>query len=167
MIGQAAYQVGQPGAWKDPAELSRHVGIDAQYPQVGGEAFFSARDVAQDRHGFASRLLHDHYSHPALAPAAAGGSPPSAPARLKAKDGRLTWKGSGAASYAIYRTAAKGPACIAPDGRFLLKVVGGDVHSTTDKTAKSGHGYTYYVTALDRQHRESPTSRGANMTRKP
>lgn len=161
VIGQAAYQVGQAGAWKDPAELSRHVGIDARYPQVGGEAFFSARDLAQDTRGFASRLLRDHYSHPVLPPAATGGSPPSAPIRLEAKDGRLSWKGSGAAAYAIYRTVAKGPACIAPDGRFLVKVVDGDLHSTTDKTAKSGHGYTYYVTALDRQHRESPTSRGA------
>ncbi|GAB2825298.1 family 10 glycosylhydrolase [Actinoallomurus bryophytorum] len=166
VIGQAAYQVGQPGAWKDPAELSRHVGIDAKYPQVGGEAFFSARDLAQDRHGFASRLLRDHYSRPALPPVAAStGSPPSAPAHLKAKDGELTWKGSGAAAYAIYRTPAKGPACIAPDGRFLVKVVGGDVHKTSDKTAKPAHSYTYYVTALDRQHRESPTTHGANVTK--
>jgi hypothetical protein len=143
------------------------VSIDAKYPQVGGEAFFSARDLAQDRHGFASRLLRDHYSKPVLAPPAAGGSPPSAPAKLEAKGGRLSWKGSGAAAYAIYRTAAKGPACIAPDGRFLVKVVDGDVHSTTDKTAKAGHGYTYYVSALDAQHRESPTSHGANITGKP
>jgi hypothetical protein len=164
VIGQAAYQVGQSGPWKDPEELSRHVALDARYPQVGGEAFFSARDLAQDRHGFASRLLREHYSRPAIAPAAGTGAPPTAPAELVAKDGRLNWKGTGAAAYAIYRAPAKSPACIAPNGRLLLKVVDGDVHSATDKSAKAGQTFTYYVAALDRQHRVSPTSRGAQMT---
>ena len=163
VIGQAAYQVGRPGPWKDPAELSRHVTVDAHYPQVGGEAFFSARDLAADRARFASRLLRDHYSHPAVAPAAGTGRPPAAPGQLTIKDGKLTWKGSGAAQYAIYRAPAKGPACIAPDGRFLLKVVDGDVHTTADKTAKPGHAYTYYVAALNRQHHESPTTHGAEL----
>jgi uncharacterized lipoprotein YddW (UPF0748 family) len=164
VVGEAAYQVGRPGPWKDPAELSRHVTVDEHYPQVGGEAYFSARDLAQNREGFASRLLRDHYSRPVLAPTAGNGSAPSAPGHLEIKDGRLTWKGSGAAEYAIYRAPAKGPACIAPDGRFLLKVVDGDVHATSDKTAKPGHTYTYYVTALNRQHHESPTTHGANLT---
>jgi uncharacterized lipoprotein YddW (UPF0748 family) len=163
VIGQAAYQVGQSGPWKDPGELARHVAFDARYPQVGGEAFFSARDLAQDRHGFASRLLRDRFSHPAIAPVAGTGAPPTAPAQLVAKDGRLSWKGTGAAAYAIYRAPAKSPDCIAPDGRLLLKVLDGDVHSTADKTAKAGHTYTYYVAALDRQHLESPTSRGTQM----
>jgi uncharacterized lipoprotein YddW (UPF0748 family) len=164
IIGQAAYQVGQPGAWKDPAELSRHVTIDARYPQVGGEAFFSAHDLAQDRRGFATRLLRDHYSHPALAPAAGPGAPPAAPADLTAKNGRLTWKGAGAAAYAIYRAPAKSPACMTPDGKFLLKVVGGDVHATSDETAKPGRTYTYYVTALDSRRHESATTRGVRAT---
>jgi uncharacterized lipoprotein YddW (UPF0748 family) len=164
VIGEAAYQVGGPGAWKDPAELSRHVAIDARYPQVGGEAFFSARDLAANRDGFAGRLLRDHYSHPLLPPAAGAGAPPSPPGRLKATNGKLTWQGSGASAYAIYRAPAGSPACITPDGRFLLKVVDGDVHSTSDKTAKPGRTYTYYVTALNRQHHESLTTRGADMT---
>ncbi len=163
VIGQAAYQVGRPGPWKDPAELSRHVAIDAHYPQVGGEAFFSARDLAQDREGFATRLRRDHYSRPALPPSAGGGAAPAPPGHLEIKDGKLTWTGSGAAAYAIYRAPAKGPACIAPDGRFLLKVVDGGVHATADKTAKPGAGYTYYVAALNRQHLQSPTTRGAHL----
>jgi uncharacterized lipoprotein YddW (UPF0748 family) len=164
IIGEAAYQVGQPGLWKNPAELSRHVTIDARYPQVGGEAFFSAHDLAQNRKGFASRLLRDHYYRPALAPAAGTGTAPAAPGRLEVKDGRLTWRGSGAFEYAIYRAPAKGPACIVPDGRFLLKVVDGGVHAISDKTTKPGHTYTYYVTALNRQHHESPTTHGADLT---
>lgn len=164
IIGEAAYQVGQAGPWKDPAELSRHVAIDARYPQVGGEAFFSAHDLAADRRGFATRLRRGPYAHPALAPAAGTGTPPSAPGRLRAKDGKLTWKGTGATAYAIYRAPAGSPACIAPDGRLLLKVVGGDVHTTADPTAKPGRTYTYYVTALNHQRHESSTTHGAVMT---
>jgi uncharacterized lipoprotein YddW (UPF0748 family) len=164
VIGQAAYQVGTTGPWKNPAELSHHLSLDAHYPQVSGDAFFSARDLAQNRRGFASRLLRDHYSRPALAPARAGGHPPTPPSHLEAGDGKLTWKGSGAAAYAIYRAPAKSPPCIVPDGRFLLKVVGGDVHTAPDPTAQHGHAYTYYVTALDRSRRESQTTHGASMT---
>jgi uncharacterized lipoprotein YddW (UPF0748 family) len=167
IIGQAAYQVGHGSPWHDPAELSRHLTIDSAYPAVGGDAFFSAIDLVEDRRGFASRLLRDHYARPAIAPAAVrpAGGPPAAPAGLQAKAGRLSWKGSGAAAYAVYRAPADGPACIRPDGRLLLKVVGGDVRETVDATARSGRSYRYYVTALNRLHRESPTTRGANAGR--
>ena len=163
VIGQAAYQVAIGPGWSDPAELSRHLTLDATHPEIDGDAFFSARDLAQDRKGFATRLRRDHYPRPAIPPVNGkpAGPPPSAPGRLTVgKDGKLTWKGTGAATYAIYRAPAKSPTCIAPDGRYLLKVVPGTVHDTTDPAAKAGH-YTYYVTALDRFHRESSTSRGA------
>jgi uncharacterized lipoprotein YddW (UPF0748 family) len=164
ITGEAAYQVGHGPGWKDPAELSRHLTFDAGYPAISGAAFFSARDLAQNRRGFASRLFRDHYSRPAIPPVIGrpGGAPPPAPVRLVVGHGRLTWRGAGAAAYAIYRTAAGGSACIAPDGRFLIKVVGGGVRQTTDTTARSGQAYTYYVAALDRLHRQSATSRGVN-----
>ncbi len=163
ITGQAAYQVGNGPVWKDSAELSRHLALDARYRAITGSAFFSARDLASDRHGFASRIVKDHYTRPAIPPAGVrpAGSPPSAPTRLRAKDGRLTWRGTGAAAYAIYRAPAKGPLCIAPDGRLLIKIVTGDTLEAKDTTAKPGHGYTYYVAALDRTHRESVTTRGA------
>jgi uncharacterized lipoprotein YddW (UPF0748 family) len=165
VIGQGAYQVGTAGPWKNPAELSRHLSIDARYSAITGEAFFSARDLAQNRRGFASRLFRDHFSSPALVPAAPGGDDaPAPPARLEAKGGRLSWKGSGAAAYAIYRAPAKGSACIAPDDRFLLKVVDGGAQATDDRTARPGRSYTYYVTALDRLRRQSAPTRGAQMS---
>lgn len=165
VTGQAGYQVGTSGPWKDPAELSRHLTLDARYPQVAGEAFFSARDLAQNRRGFASRLARDHFARPALPPAPPprpGDPPPPAPTRLRVKDGHLTWRPApSAAEYAIYRAPATGPACLSADGRLLVKIVDGSGHETTDATARSGHGYTYYVTALDRAHRESASTRGA------
>lgn len=164
IIGQAAYQVGKAPGWDDPRELSRHVAVDAGHPEVRGEAYFSATDMAADRKGFASRLAHEHYTRPALVPAtsAPGGGAPSAPTRLTAEHDRLSWRGDGAAAYAIYRRPGRGPACAAPDGRYLLKVVAGGTRSAVDTTAAPGRTYTYYVAALDRMHRQSTTARGAN-----
>jgi uncharacterized lipoprotein YddW (UPF0748 family) len=167
IIGQAAYQVGHGGPWNKTAELSRHLTIDAKYPQVTGEAIFSATDLKQDRRGFASRLVRDHFGRPALAPASprTAAARPSAPIRLQAKDRRVNWRGVGAAAaYAVYRSSVKGPACASPDPGDLLTVVPGTTTQITDDTAKSGQVYTYYVTALDRRHRESPPTPGAHMT---
>ncbi|TDD59837.1 hypothetical protein E1293_46175, partial [Actinomadura darangshiensis] len=67
-IGQAAYRVGEDAAWKKPAELSRHLTLNAKYPQISGDVFFSASDIAANRRGFAERLRDDHYGRPAIQP---------------------------------------------------------------------------------------------------
>ncbi|MFF4898942.1 glycoside hydrolase family 10 protein [Streptomyces sp. NPDC001068] len=71
-IGEALYRAGgkgEPSAWQNPAELSRHLTLAAQYPQVGGHVYFAARDVAADPIGALSRVVADHYRQPALPPA--------------------------------------------------------------------------------------------------
>ncbi|MYS23948.1 Uncharacterized lipoprotein YddW, UPF0748 family, partial [Streptomyces sp. DvalAA-14] len=63
-IGEAVYKVGaagQPAAWQDPAELSRHLTFDAGHPQVRGNVFYSATQVAADPLGAMSRVVADHY----------------------------------------------------------------------------------------------------------
>ncbi|MQY14040.1 hypothetical protein SRB5_42010 [Streptomyces sp. RB5] len=70
-IGEALYKVGaagQPEAWFDPAELSRHLAFCADYPQVKGNIYFSAKLLPQDPLGAVSRLVADHYGRPARAP---------------------------------------------------------------------------------------------------
>ncbi|MFJ9351535.1 glycoside hydrolase family 10 protein [Streptomyces sp. NPDC101237] len=70
-IGEALYRAGgkgEPSAWQNPAELSRHLTLAAQYPQVGGHVYFAARDVAADPIGALSRVVADHYRQPALPP---------------------------------------------------------------------------------------------------
>jgi uncharacterized lipoprotein YddW (UPF0748 family) len=64
-IGEALYKVGdpaQPAAWQDPAELSRHLDICAQYPQARGNVYFSATQVAADPLG-AMSLIAERYKH--------------------------------------------------------------------------------------------------------
>src|SRR6266498_613677 len=45
-IGQAAYRA---DAWRDPAEMSRHLDFDHKQPEVTGEVFFHARSLATSR----------------------------------------------------------------------------------------------------------------------
>ncbi|MEU6574666.1 family 10 glycosylhydrolase [Streptomyces sp. NPDC046805] len=70
-VGEALYKAGaagQPAAWQDPAELSRHLTFAAGYPQVRGHVYFAAREVAQDPIGAMARVLADHYQKPANPP---------------------------------------------------------------------------------------------------
>jgi len=70
-IGEALYKAGdpaQPAAWQDPAELSRHLTFAAQYPQVRGHVFFSAKEVGADRIGAMARVVADHYQQLARPP---------------------------------------------------------------------------------------------------
>ncbi|MGW1805941.1 glycoside hydrolase family 10 protein [Streptomyces sp. NPDC002078] len=70
-IGEALYRAGaagQPSAWQDPVELSRHLTLAAGYPQVRGHVFFAAADVAADPIGAMSRVITDHYGRSAKPP---------------------------------------------------------------------------------------------------
>ncbi|MGW3141100.1 glycoside hydrolase family 10 protein [Streptomyces sp. NPDC001139] len=70
-IGEALYKTGDPAqsaAWQDPAELSRHLTLGADHPQVRGHVYFAARDVAADPIGAMARVVADHYPRPARPP---------------------------------------------------------------------------------------------------
>ncbi|MFI0815571.1 glycoside hydrolase family 10 protein [Streptomyces sp. NPDC021098] len=63
-IGEALYKAGdpaQPAPWQDPAELSGHLTLCADHPQVKGNVYFSAKEVAADRNGAMARVVADHY----------------------------------------------------------------------------------------------------------
>ncbi|MGW0333747.1 glycoside hydrolase family 10 protein [Streptomyces sp. NPDC003011] len=69
--GEALYKAGdpaQPAAWQDPAELSRHLTLARDHPQVRGHVFFAAKEVAADRTGAMARVVTDHYQRPATPP---------------------------------------------------------------------------------------------------
>ncbi|MFJ3305634.1 glycoside hydrolase family 10 protein [Streptomyces sp. NPDC086549] len=70
-VGEALYKAGaagEPPAWQDPAELSRHLTLAAAHPQVRGHVFFSAREVTKDPAGAMARVIADHYRQPASPP---------------------------------------------------------------------------------------------------
>ncbi|GGW34694.1 hypothetical protein GCM10010381_19230 [Streptomyces xantholiticus] len=72
IIGEALYKVGaagQPQAWHDPAELSRHLTYAKRYPEVAGHCYFSAKEVVADPIGAMTRVVADHYPTRARPPA--------------------------------------------------------------------------------------------------
>ncbi|WP_461056507.1 glycoside hydrolase family 10 protein [Streptomyces pseudoechinosporeus] len=70
-IGEALYKAGdpaQPAAWQDPAELSRHLTLGKEHPEVRGQVFFAAREVGEDKIGAVARVVADHYQRSARTP---------------------------------------------------------------------------------------------------
>ncbi|WP_306190217.1 glycoside hydrolase family 10 protein [Streptomyces sp. MK5] len=70
-VGEALYKAGdatQGTAWRDPDELSRHLTLARTYPEVRGQVFFAAKDVAADPSGAMARVVADHYRQPANPP---------------------------------------------------------------------------------------------------
>jgi uncharacterized lipoprotein YddW (UPF0748 family) len=170
-IGQAVYKVGTGGAWNNAAELTNHLTFNRDYPQVAGDIHFRSGSVRQNALGAFSRLSADHYARPALLPAMPhlSGSVPGAPTitdAVRTGSGvELTIQaGSGSPStYAVYRIDGSGPAdpCDFEDASNLLGVAPAS-GTFVDTSAGSGT-YTYYVTALDRAHRESGRSAPATV----
>ncbi|WP_026208302.1 glycoside hydrolase family 10 protein [Catelliglobosispora koreensis] len=169
-IGQANYKValaGQPAAWFDPAEISKHLTFNQAYPNVDGDIHFRAKIVMADPIGSSTQFIADHYSRPALVPRM-----PHLPAGpmlfpVIVKDTRdasgvtLTirhiW--GDIKSYAIYRVDQDSEiGC--DDARNLLGTVRRSGKETTfvDTTAEAGKRYLYVATALDRLWNESPPS---------
>ncbi|MGY3200627.1 glycoside hydrolase family 10 protein [Streptomyces sp. TE5632] len=67
-VGEALYKAGdpaQPAPWQDPAELSRHLTLAEEHPQVRGHVFFAARELSTDPVGAMARVVADHYGQPA------------------------------------------------------------------------------------------------------
>ncbi len=179
-IGQADYKSGDPvygSFWMNPRELSDHLTLNRQYPEVLGNVHFSAVQVRANRLGATDIYAGEHYSRPALVPTMS--HLPAKPLLMPVVTGasrqddgvHLRWlqpaDGVGplgtATSYAIYRFDGLKLAgrCDVADAAHLVDTVRatpGAAQSWVDTTAVAGKRYTYYVTALDRLANESPLS---------
>nr|WSW46725.1 family 10 glycosylhydrolase [Streptomyces sp. NBC_01001] len=63
-VGEALYRCDRnssTAAWRDPAELSKHLTFARQYPEVRGHVYFSAKQVVADPNGAMARVVADHY----------------------------------------------------------------------------------------------------------
>ncbi|MEU9039293.1 family 10 glycosylhydrolase, partial [Streptomyces sp. NPDC048352] len=63
-VGEALYRCdahSSTAAWRDPAELSRHLTFARRHPQVRGHAYFSAKYAVADPNGALARVVADHY----------------------------------------------------------------------------------------------------------
>jgi uncharacterized lipoprotein YddW (UPF0748 family) len=156
-IGQADYRVGEKGAWSNPAELDRHLTLDAQ-AGVQGEVHYSAKQVRADRLGSTTRYRDHHYAAPALLPVMPRlpAAPPPAPAltgATRAPDGSLSFAATAgpapaATSWALYRVSGAAAALVAT-GRAGAQVA--------DPAPPAGPA-SYCLSGLDRVGNEGPLS---------
>ena len=156
-IGQALYRVGTSDdrTWRKAGEMSAHLTLNRKYPQVDGDVYFSATQLASNPLGVMDRLATDHYSRPALLPLGKddGTAAPAKPIGLSVDGSGLRWTATpGARSYAVYRVPAEGEQCATADARNLLDVVTSPAYSVP------GPG-TYLITALNPGQRESPPAK--------
>jgi uncharacterized lipoprotein YddW (UPF0748 family) len=159
-IGQAVYKVGAPGqpaAWQDPAELSRHLTLDKGLPEIDGEILFSAKDVTADPLGAVGTLTADHWRRPALAPVLprlAGGRAPLPPlaSATRTADGRIRVdvrsRGNHVPALYALRLAGAGG-----DDGLVAVLPGARGTGWTGPAVPEGAAYT--VTSVDRARRES------------
>ncbi|WP_431676592.1 glycoside hydrolase family 10 protein [Kitasatospora sp. KL5] len=170
-IGQSASRPGAPGRpapWQDPAELSRHLALNATVPQIGGDVFFSARSARTDRIGAIRQLAADHWSRPALVPLLprlARTAPPAAPELRASPDGQglqvAPWPRPGRPhpfQYAVYAyDADPGPHPPADPDRLAALLPALSVDRYRPPAGSSASWYA--ATAVDRAGRESATGR--------
>ena len=166
-IGQAAYKVGNAGAWEDPNELSLHLDFNRDHPGVQGDVYFSATSLRTNAQEAMGIVREDHYSSPALVPVKKdlGGTVPAPPRASAGGDGTLSitpGPGERPAYYAVYafdgvpdREQAR---CGIQDPRAMLGTVRAGDDGTASFEVSEGTDTTYYVTALHRLHHESRAS---------
>ncbi|AQZ66776.1 COG1649 predicted glycoside hydrolase [[Actinomadura] parvosata subsp. kistnae] len=171
-IGQAAYKAGDPAQaaeWQVPGELSRHLTLNREHPEISGDIWYNANDVKVDRIGSISAAVNDHYQRPALAPVLprlAGGQPPRRPvlasARRRADGVEVRAVATGRDEpflFAIFRFDRHAGSGDFADARHLVAVVPGDRQIRwTDPDGRRGDHY--YAVAVDRANRTSKPSNG-------
>ncbi|TDE59879.1 glycosyl hydrolase [Nonomuraea mesophila] len=172
-IGQAAYKAGDPAQaaeWQAPDELSRHLTLNRDHPEIGGDIWYNANDVKVDRIASISTAVDEHYRRPALAPVLprlAKGEPPRRPVLAYAlrRHGGVEVRAVATGrdepfQFAVFRLdrPSRSGRDFA-DARHLVAVVPGDRQVRwTDPDGKRGDHY--YVVAVDRANRTSRPSNG-------
>ncbi len=183
-IGQGVYRIGGKG-WEDPGELANQVDLNRDYDEVKGSMYFNSKTFLQDKLGINARMKKI-YPHPALIPPMSwiDASPPAAPLPGNATGSqgsgvRLTWKDStatDAAYYVVYRFE-KGNLVAIDNPANIVAIVPrkpAEMQTWRDETVEKRETYRYGITAVDRNHNESPLSglttirtRGKNGAVKP
>jgi uncharacterized lipoprotein YddW (UPF0748 family) len=178
-IGHGAYRVSESirananadTTWRNPRELPRQVRLNRTYPtEVGGSVFFSSISLLTNALHSTDSLRQNLFRYPALVPTMPwlDAVPPRPAQNLVLTAGlptnTLTWQpspvaadGDRAVYYVLYRFE-EDEAPTPNDPRRILAVVRPRVGTTlafTDTTARLGHSYAYYLTAVDRLHNES------------
>lgn len=175
-IGEAVYKM-TSGVFTDPGELTNHLDLCREVSRdigpIHGNVYYSAVHLPLDAQGGMSKVVKDHYQHPALippmphlpaepvvAPVLANARRVSGGVRIHVAD--IGAKIARATSFAVYRVAGVADAVDTDEPANLVgtfRSTGGRLQSWFDASAAPGTDYTYAVTALDRVWNETDPSR--------
>ncbi len=167
-IGQAAYRAEDKG-WSDDT-LSKQLDYSADYPEVGGDVYFSFKSLTNVGKKAYENVVEDHYDDPALPPLADDsrdgeplvGAVEGLTATVEDDRTRLEWKAAeGASSYAVYQLDAEEAALVGTgDPERYCDVLSADnlVAVTGQTSVEDGadEDSAYVVTALDDYRVEGP-----------
>lgn len=169
-IGQAAYMHGEDG-WTGEDSLSRQLDFNEEYAEVGGNVYFSQKDLTGRASEAMDRVAEDHYRAPALPPEVEGGGDgPGQVTEVTADHTgdsvQLEWEpAKDARFYAVYRVPGEDGAqpCDLADAAHLRGVGGpdGDGAVSFTDSEPADEPVEYVVTALDNYRTEGAPSPGA------
>lgn len=150
----------------DAGTMTRHLNLNAEYPLVGGDVYFSAEPVRKNLLGHWDILQQEHYSRPALPPVTGEAELPEPPGEVSvaaAENGgnQLSIEGDPEArAHAVYRISGAADEtpdpCALAEGRHLVAVLGEGETTWEDPEGESSD--TYVVTAVNPQNREGEPS---------
>lgn len=171
-IGMAVHKIGtnQYPAWHEPDQMPRQLRLNRTQPLVDGHIFYSASQLLKNPLGITDSLAQDYFAFTALWPEKdrpASIKPWTAPelrqVKQRKKGVRIRWRGVNPLAtthWVIYRFPAdKTPDWNDPRGIYRI-VPAGQLKKLQvwDTAADPQQIYRYFITALDRAHRESPPS---------
>jgi uncharacterized lipoprotein YddW (UPF0748 family) len=164
-VGEATYRAGtnDDPRWRKRGVFAGNQRFTAQFPEVQGNIYFSAKDVRADRRGSTTRLVQRWYSRPALPPlvGALPDTGPGTPESLRQSGDALTWErprksANPPVSYAIYRVRGdRVEPCDLSDARNLAATVRATDTAMRWKDPNPVAGVRYAVTAVDAYGLES------------
>lgn len=168
-IGQSAYKVRADAdfpQWRNPGEMSDHLRLNKDYPQVQGNIYFSSRSLRQNALGLGDSLAYDHYRYPAIVPPMEY-KPVTlleAPDLYRISHGHkqltIYWSHQHTPGdlryHLVYRYSGQQP-MDKDDASKIIARLPSDVTSFVDIPPKKGF-YTYVVTTVSKTNHESPGS---------
>lgn len=172
-IGISSSNIGvvRAHAWHRPNELCRQMRINARYPDISGEAFFSCKTLLRNPQGLCDSLAQTFYRYPAIQPVnnniKGGASLPPTELKVEQWGSRsyLVWNpvedygGYKVRQYVVYMFSAFDPIDINNTAAIVAQTDDTCIDLSTIDT-RGLEQVTFVVTTVNRYHHESaPTSK--------
>ena len=169
-VGQSAYKVRKDAdfsQWRKASELSKHLKLNKDYPEIQGNIYFSSNSLINNTLGLSDTLKRYHYGAPAIVPPMNYKPVKKVPApqvyRISHGHKELTiyWSSDlqlqDSRYLLVYRfngqDAADG---IGDPGKIIARIPPGS-NTFKDTPPKKGY-YTYVVTSVSKSNHESRAS---------